>query len=141
VEKSPEIRASADERERAVEALSEHVRAQRLSIGEFDERVAKANAAGSRGDLVGLFDDLPDPHPVFDDAGPSVPATRGDAEMTVVKRAGGAVTAVAYGLFPAAGAIALVLMIITGSWFWFLLVPPMAYAARELAKKSRRRPE
>jgi hypothetical protein len=57
------IRVSDAERNAVVERLSEHYSAGRLDQAEFDERVSKAMAAKTRGDLDGLFDDLPDPEP------------------------------------------------------------------------------
>jgi Domain of unknown function (DUF1707) len=57
------LRVSDAERNAVVERLSEHYSAGRLDQAEFDERVSKAMAAKTRGDLDGLFDDLPDPEP------------------------------------------------------------------------------
>ena len=57
------LRVSDAERNAVTERLSEHYSAGRLDQAEFDERVSKAMAAKTRGDLDGLFDDLPDPEP------------------------------------------------------------------------------
>ncbi len=43
----------------------------------------------------------------------------------------------AYSLFPLSGAIGLTLMILTGSWSWLLVVPPLAYGARQLTRRRR----
>jgi hypothetical protein len=43
--------------------LAAHFGEGRLNQAEFDERVAQAMNAKTRGDLSGLFDDLPEPGP------------------------------------------------------------------------------
>jgi hypothetical protein len=57
------IRVSDAERNAVAERLSAHYSDGRLDQAEFDERVSRAMAAKTRGDLDGLFDDLPDPEP------------------------------------------------------------------------------
>lgn len=47
------------ERDAAVESLQEHMSLGRLTSEEFDERMSKALQARTRGDLAGLFADLP----------------------------------------------------------------------------------
>jgi len=54
------IRVSDAERNSVAELLGQHYAEGRLDQAEFDERVARAMAAKTRGDLEGLFDDLPD---------------------------------------------------------------------------------
>jgi len=54
------IRVSDAERNAVVELLGQHYADGRLDQAEFDERVGRAMAAKTRGDLEGLFDDLPD---------------------------------------------------------------------------------
>ncbi|MBF4479713.1 DUF1707 SHOCT-like domain-containing protein, partial [Rhodococcus rhodochrous] len=51
----PDIRIGTAEREEAVALLGEHFAAGRLSLAEFDERVALATQATVRGDLIPLF--------------------------------------------------------------------------------------
>lgn len=55
----PEIRIGTAEREEAIALLGEHFSAGRLSLVEFDDRVALATQAVTRADLVPLFSDLP----------------------------------------------------------------------------------
>ncbi|MCP2260684.1 protein of unknown function (DUF1707) [Streptoalloteichus tenebrarius] len=126
-------RASVQERERAIEALGEHVRLQRIDLAEFDSRVAMATAARTRAELAALFEDLPAPHPRFDDdgAGAEVAPRAATAPAT---RSGRSVSGVAKALYPLTGAVALVLVITTGWWWWFLLVPPLSYAVRQLTR-------
>jgi DUF1707 SHOCT-like domain len=57
------IRVSDAERNAVTERLAAHYGDGRLDQAEFDERVSRAMAAKTRGDLEGLFDDLPDPEP------------------------------------------------------------------------------
>ncbi|MER0479994.1 hypothetical protein ABR737_16885 [Streptomyces sp. Edi2] len=70
------------------------------------------------------------------------PAVRSHGGIDRQQRAGRALTLAgyaAYGLFPLSGAIAVTLMVLTGSWYWMLLVPPVAYGARQLTKGLRPR--
>ena len=52
------IRVSDAERNAVTERLAAHYGDGRLDQAEFDERVTRAMAAKTRGDLDGLFDDL-----------------------------------------------------------------------------------
>ncbi|HVT67651.1 MAG TPA: DUF1707 domain-containing protein [Trebonia sp.] len=54
------IRVSDAERNQVAELLGQHYADGRLDQAEFDDRVSRTMAAKTRGDLVGLFDDLPD---------------------------------------------------------------------------------
>lgn len=135
------MRASTAERQQAVDALQEHREQQRLDSSEFDLRVAQANEAKSRAELLALFEDLPEPRPRFDTAvvpaKPAVteqPAVPTDEDGEVVSRPVSTVGKVAYAMFPLAGIVAVLLFFATGSWLWFLLVPPVFYLARQLAK-------
>jgi len=63
------LRASDADREQAVAELERHTAAGRLSLDEFEERVTRALAALTRGDLAAVLHDLPveppasaDPH-------------------------------------------------------------------------------
>ena len=58
-----EVRIGDAERDEAVSRLQEHHVAGRLSVEELDERVTSALTANTRGDIAGLFLDLPDPEP------------------------------------------------------------------------------
>ena len=57
------IRVSDAERAAVADRLAAHFGEGRLNQAEFDERVAQAMNATTRGDLSGLFDDLPEPGP------------------------------------------------------------------------------
>lgn len=54
------LRVSDADRNAVAELLTQHYADGRLDQGEFDERVSRTMAAKTRGDLAGLFDDLPD---------------------------------------------------------------------------------
>jgi hypothetical protein len=54
------LRVSDAERQAVTDRLSEHFAAGRLDQAEFDERVGRAMSAKTRGDLSGLFADLPE---------------------------------------------------------------------------------
>jgi hypothetical protein len=56
----PELRASDEDRERVVRALERHTSAGRLSLDEYAERVDRALAARTHGDLALVMGDLPD---------------------------------------------------------------------------------
>jgi hypothetical protein len=56
---SPELRASDDDRDRAIVELREHAAAGRLTLEEFSERVERATSARTLGELDALGRDLP----------------------------------------------------------------------------------
>jgi hypothetical protein len=60
-----EIRVSDSEREDALTKLGEHMSSGRLDIDEYGERSAKVATAKTRGELLRLFSDLPEPKPAF----------------------------------------------------------------------------
>jgi hypothetical protein len=53
------LRASDAERNEVADKLSRHFAEGRLDAAEFKERLDRAMGATTRGDLTGLFDDLP----------------------------------------------------------------------------------
>ncbi|MGH3256525.1 MAG: DUF1707 SHOCT-like domain-containing protein [Streptosporangiaceae bacterium] len=60
------LRVSDAERNEVTDRLAVHFGEGRLTQAEFDERAAQAMNAKTRGDLRGLFDDLPEPAPAVD---------------------------------------------------------------------------
>jgi hypothetical protein len=75
-----EIRIGDTERESALTALGDHMSAGRLDINEYGDRTARVAAAKTRGELLEVFGDLPQPHPKFGVASPaSGPAATGTA--------------------------------------------------------------
>jgi Domain of unknown function (DUF1707) len=65
------IRVSDAERNSVAELLGQHYADGRLDQAEFDDRISRTMAAKTRGDLTGLFDDLPETGP--GGAGPAGP--------------------------------------------------------------------
>jgi hypothetical protein len=61
-----QIRVSDAERSEVTDRLAAHFGEGRLTQAEFDERAAQATNAKTRGDLRGLFADLPEPGPPVD---------------------------------------------------------------------------
>jgi hypothetical protein len=78
------LRVSDAERNAVAERLATHYSDGRLDQPEFDERVGRAMAAKTRGDLDGLFDDLPDPEAT----GASRNARPGDPAIPHRRRSG-----------------------------------------------------
>lgn len=69
-----EMRVGDAEREAAAAELREHYASGRLTLDELNERVDKAFAATTRGDLNALMTDLPSARPGWSSAGPSGPS-------------------------------------------------------------------
>ncbi|WP_067886021.1 DUF1707 SHOCT-like domain-containing protein [Nocardia vaccinii] len=111
---SPDIRIGTAERETAMRQLSDHFAAGRLSVAEFDERSAVVAAAVTRGDLVRVFADLPDPA-----AQPRQPAARPQQQPGRRAEVRGAVMGITV-------IAALVLFFAFHTWLWFLLIPVAA---------------
>jgi Domain of unknown function (DUF1707) len=57
------LRVSDADRNAVADQLGAHYAEGRLDQAEFDERISQTMAAKTRGDLAGLFDDLPDSVP------------------------------------------------------------------------------
>jgi len=57
------IRVGDEERDHAARALGDHFAVGRLDRDEYDQRLDRAFAARTRGDLAALFRDLPTPRP------------------------------------------------------------------------------
>ncbi|WP_405167055.1 DUF1707 domain-containing protein [Nocardia sp. NBC_01499] len=111
MEELPEVRIGTAEREEAMQRLSDHFAAGRLSVAEFDERSAVIAAAVTRGDVTPVFADLPNPL-VKAAAVPAKPASGFLSEWPERVMA----------VIPI---IAVILFFATGSWLWFLAIPLM----------------
>jgi len=132
------IRVSDAERSAVADQLGAHYADGRLDQAEFDERISQAMAAKTRGDLAGLFDDLPDLGPAGapgtagqgGPCGPAVPYPR--------RRRGG--------IFRPLILLAIVIVLASTSWhamntFSFFAVPwfPIAVIALIAVIATRRR--
>ncbi|MFI6097342.1 DUF1707 domain-containing protein [Lentzea sp. NPDC051213] len=60
-----EIRIGDAERNQALQVLGEHMSAGRIDVTEYGDRSAKIATAKTRGEVLALFTDLPDPRPQF----------------------------------------------------------------------------
>ena len=133
----PDIRIGTAEREQALDLLSEHFAAGRLTVTEFDERSGIVSAATTRSELVPVFADLPGNYqapgtaPLSMVTPPDAPAERGfNPDWS------GRVMAVV-------PILAVILFFVTGTWLWFLAIP-LAGAllfGTDRERKARRRRE
>ncbi|NLU81881.1 DUF1707 domain-containing protein [Rhodococcus sp. HNM0569] len=109
---APEVRIGTAERDRALNELSTHFAAGRLTVAEFDERSAQVTHARTRGDLDKLFTDLPSDAPARMSG--ERPA-RTDGERTWRRTAVAVMPLVALALF--------FTVPIDHAWLFFLLIP------------------
>jgi Domain of unknown function (DUF1707) len=123
-----ETRASDADRDRTVAALGEHLAAGRLTLEEFDERMDKAYAAKTLGELDRLMADLPEAGP---GQLPDAPADRSAASPPLTRQRPPGPIEARRGNWRAAGgawlAISLVLFVIwlasgASGGLWFLWV-------------------
>jgi len=84
------IRVSDAERSAVAELLGQHYADGRLYQAEFDERVGRTMSAKTRGDLTGLFDDLPEAESGAGAGGPRGPV-RPSAPYQVRRQRGGGI--------------------------------------------------
>lgn len=80
-----EIRVSDTEREDALGKLGQHMTEGRLDIEEYGDRTAKVAAAKTRGEVLALFGDLPEPRPTFGQPAPP-PVPREPRTVPVAQR-------------------------------------------------------
>ena len=102
------------ERDSAEEALAEHLIAQRLDPSTYERRVEATRSARTQSELMGLFADLPVPHPRLP-AAAAAPAADDEDDPPAVFLAG--CLALGLGL-----PVAVVLGLVYGTW-WALAVP------------------
>src|SRR3954471_21769028 len=69
----PHLRAADADRAAVAEALGRHMSAGRLTVAEYDERLPRAYAARTYGELAEVTADLPAPEPVAPPAPASAP--------------------------------------------------------------------
>jgi hypothetical protein len=133
------MRISDSDRNAAIKALGEHLAAGRITLDEYGDRTAKVTLTRTAGELGGLFEDLPAPHPTLSvtPVGDATVATRqasgalmppargqlpvGDTRSTAQKLVAAAAAASVF--------VAIALFFITGAWQWFLLIPAISAIA------------
>jgi len=103
-----QVRVSDADRNAVAEQLSAHYAEGRLDQAEFDERISQTMAAKTRGDLAGLFDDLPDPAPAGA-SGPRGPNGPGGPTIPYRPRRRG-------GVFRSLILLAIVIVIASTAW-------------------------
>jgi hypothetical protein len=85
------IRVSDAERNAVAELLGQHYADGRLDQAEFDDRVGRTMAAKTRGDLSGLFDDLPESETGAGAGGPRGPVAQSAPYQMRRRRGGGGI--------------------------------------------------
>lgn len=131
-------RVGSADRQSAVDALSEHTRAGRLTAQEYEDRSQSAKHALTWAELHQLFTDLPAPHPAPgtspvrspqpEPLAPGRPVSSppaGQVDHGADVRAGGGLIPEHVGIWLVSlmPFIALALFFIFGSWLFFLLIP------------------
>ncbi|MEV4350984.1 DUF1707 domain-containing protein [Actinoplanes sp. NPDC049596] len=124
------------ERDSAHEALEEHLAEKRLEPAEYEQRLEAVRAARTRSELLGIFADLPVPHPELPAA--TVPPAEPDDDLPPPIVVAGGLT-LGLGL-----PVAVVLGFVYGAW-WTLPVPVvatvvMAYVEHLRRSRSKDRP-
>ncbi|GAA0241646.1 hypothetical protein GCM10010492_46060 [Saccharothrix mutabilis subsp. mutabilis] len=117
-----DIRIGDAERQRAIELLGEHLSEGRLDVDEYGDRTARVTAAKTRGEVLALFDDLPEPHPRFAQVAP-LPSVRPAAGGVDRSSADRRLMQVAV---PVVGLLCVALFFLVRNPFVFLLVPAVA---------------
>ncbi|MEV4447201.1 MULTISPECIES: DUF1707 SHOCT-like domain-containing protein [Streptomyces] len=131
-----QLRIGHDEREQAMEALTEHSREGRLSIDEYGDRMTALNDAVTRNDLLALFHDLPEPHPHIADSAQlavptAAPVALNDGRPPTLRER---LTRVSV---PVGAAAAVGLTVATGNWAFMFLTPPVTYAVESILRGAR----
>ena len=129
------IRVSDADRNAVAEQLGAHYADGRLDQAEFDERISRTMAAKTRGDLAGLFDDLPEPGP---SAAPGAAGPGGPVPYIRPRRRSGA--------FRSLILLAIVIVLCSTAWhamnsFFFFNIPwfPIAVLVAIVLLVSRHR--
>ncbi|SDD20255.1 DUF1707 SHOCT-like domain-containing protein [Actinokineospora iranica] len=117
-----DLRIGDAEREDALRTLGEHMSAGRLDIDEYGERSAKVTTARTRGDLLALFGDLPDPRPRFAAPTPLVP----DPARAVGWESRPVGQRLYAALVPVSAIVGLALFVFLLRGFWPILLLPVA---------------
>lgn len=112
----PDIRIGTEEREHALEALSTHFTAGRLTLVEFEDRSGLVTLARTHGDLDAVFSDLPR-------ARADLPAAPAGPKAAAPRPPGWEWRAAIVAVMPI---LAVGLYFMTDTWLWFLMIPATA---------------
>lgn len=133
----PRIRVGDADRERALQALWQHLEAGRLKTAEHEERCAHARVASTRADIEALFADLPAPHP--DLSGVVHPPKAPDEPTSVSDTlAGVGFVALLLGL-----TAAIILTVRDGMWWTFfpaVALPTAIWVVSDMVERREKRP-
>jgi hypothetical protein len=130
------LRVSDAERRAVADRLAEHFSEGRLDQAEFNERVGQAMNAKTRGDLRGLFDDLPEPGM----PGVTLPGAGAPADMSPRhgRRRGYGNRMAAFALIVVITAAAAETVVhMTVPWLWIGFLALAMLVATERANRSR----
>jgi hypothetical protein len=134
-----ELRISHEEREQALDTLTEHSRQGRLTIDEYGDRATALNDARTREDLLTLFRDLPEPRPHFTDEPAPVAVRSEPANLPEANRPQPVRQRLARASVPVGAVAAVGLTYLTGNWFFMFLTPPVTYAVESALRGGRAR--
>lgn len=115
-----DMRLSDEERQDALDVLSEHVRTGRLDIDEYGVRSAKVTEAKLVSELIPLFEDLPSPRPSV-----LLAAPRAAAEPERVRESVLAGFAMRYAL-PISIAVSIAVLVLSRGRLFIVLALPVA---------------
>jgi hypothetical protein len=144
-EPAPGLRASDADRERVAHTLQTALSEGRLTLEEFDERVAVVYAARTYGDLAAVTDDLPPSHELGRSRGPEEWRARPPAFRTAHPPVAG-VGRAAWSAYLSVNVICLIVwacLVVTGDGvqdWWFLWVAGpwgAVLASREISTRLR----
>lgn len=110
----PDIRIGTAEREQALDLLSEHFAAGRLTVVEFDERSATVAGATTHGELDRVFADLPTPA-VAAQATPRPTSTKPDGDHNWRR--------IVMSVIPLVALVLFFVVPVDNSWLFFLMIP------------------
>jgi hypothetical protein len=119
------VRIGTSEREEAVRALSEHLSEGRLDVAEYDQRCGLVVAAKTRGELAMIFDDLPEPNPMRQQAAKPPAPVQSTPLIEKEKKSRTTAMVVGFVVF-AVGAIVTVTAILGE---WWALIPALLIVA------------
>jgi hypothetical protein len=136
------MRAGDADRQKVADRLKAALDEGRLDLGEYDERLQKAYAARTFGDLDGLLEDLPGTVPVRDSQIQPVTTAPVQHEPADGRRAKGAVRP-AFGLFVLCTVIWAISSAASGEahYFWplWVLIPVAFAVLARLGDRDKRR--
>ncbi|MFC9550987.1 DUF1707 domain-containing protein [Rhodococcus sp. NPDC056960] len=127
----PEIRIGTAEREQALNQLSEHFAAGRLTVVEFDERSLAVTNATTRGELERVFTDLP---ATMADSPTKVESVGPDSDQNWRR--------IVMSVIPFVALVLFFVVPVDNSWLFFLMIPAagaILFGTRDDRHRDRRR--